>query len=53
MFRKIICLVKEFFLVNSWVFFEEYYDKFHNSYLAKHPSFLVLFPLYCQFVATT
>ena len=34
-------------------FFEEYYDKFHNRYLTKHHKFLVFFPLYCQFVAST
>ena len=37
MFQKSISLVKQFFLVNSFIIvFEEYYDKFHNSYLAKH-----------------
>ena len=38
---------------HSQTFFEEYYNKFCNSYLAKHHSFLVFFPLYCQFVAAT
>ena len=45
-FRNSICLVKEFFLV----FFEKYYDKIHNSYLAKYHSFFVFFSFYCQFV---
>ena len=53
-FRKSIYLVNEFFLINSFIgVFEEYYDKFYISYLAKHHLFLVFFPLYCRFVATT
>ena len=47
-FLKSICLVKELILVNPFigVFFEEYYDKFHNSFLAKYHSFLVFASLY-------
>ena len=53
-FVKSICLVKEFFLANPFrVFFEKYYSKLHNSYVAKYHSFLVFVSLYCQFVAAT
>ena len=39
-FRKTICLVKEFFLVNFFIgVSEECYNKFRNNYLIKHHLF--------------